>query len=89
MMSTKYTELSTSDVQLTCFAHLLTSSHLHWQILVIFSELLCANSEEKFAVQGTISQYRQSLCNALCSSQMLCLYVSGCGYAIFSTGIFL
>ena len=77
MMSTKYTELSTSDVQLTCFAHLLTSSHL------------CANSEEKFAVQGTISEYRQSLCNALCGSQMLCLYVSGCGYAILSTAIFL
>ena len=34
MMSTKYTELSTSDDQFTCFAHLLTSSHLHWQILV-------------------------------------------------------
>ena len=33
MMSTKYTELSISDDQLACFAHLLTSSHLHWQIL--------------------------------------------------------
>ena len=38
----------------------------------------------KFAVQGTISHYRQSLCNALCSSQMLWLYVSGCGYAIMA-----
>ena len=56
---------------------------------LLFSELLCANSEEKFAVQRTISQYRQSLCNALCSSQMLCLYVSGCGYGILSTVIFL
>ena len=27
--------------------------------------------------------------HALCSSQMLCLYVSGCGYAILSTVIFL
>ena len=58
MMSTKYTELSTSVDQLACFA-------LNFCVLI--------NSEEKFAVQGTISQYRQSLCNALRSSQMLCL----------------
>ena len=47
MMSTKYTELS----QLACFAHLLTSSHLHWRILEKFelfiSELLSANNEAK------------------------------------------
>ena len=52
------------------------------QLACFALKLLCANSEEKFAVQGTITQCRQSLCNALCSSQMLCLYVSGCGSAI-------
>ena len=33
--------LSTSDDQFACFAHLLTSSHLHWQILVTQTKKMC------------------------------------------------
>ena len=85
-MSTIYTELSTSDDQFTCFAHLLTSSHLHWQILVAVNYIFL-----KFCVLIVKKNlpFKGPVCNALCSSQMLCLYVSGCVYAILSTVIFL
>ena len=49
MMSTKYTELSTSDDQLTCFAHLLTFSHLHWQIVVTVN-YISEGKQEHFCV---------------------------------------
>ena len=47
MMSTKYTELSISDDQLACFAHLLKSSHRIGKFEQYFLKMLCANTEAK------------------------------------------